>query len=155
MHWYNKWKKILLLSARSWTVALCQTYIWSTAGLQYTKQLCPNVEWYANINPWVMETAGDRNANIVEAWMLRDCVSTHPFSEEFRVMQTHLSECLCKSDPRLVVFLPDLSWIFGNQHICLAAGNWIDWHFHWWYYKAFTDWEPQPLAQTVEWSVQT
>lgn len=69
----------------------------------------------------------------------------------FRINNTYYSvvsvELWAESD------WPDLRWIFGNQHVCLTAGDGVDWQFHWWHYKALADWQPQPLAQTVEWSV--
>lgn len=48
---------------------------------------------------------------------------------------------------------PDLPWILSNQHVRLTAGDGVDWQFHWWHHEALADWQPQPLAQTVEWSV--
>lgn len=48
---------------------------------------------------------------------------------------------------------PDLPWILGNQHICLTAGDGVDWQLHRWHHEALADWQPQALAQTVEWSV--
>lgn len=48
---------------------------------------------------------------------------------------------------------PDLPGILGNQNVCLTAGDGVDWQLNRWHNKAFADWQPQPLAQTVERSV--
>lgn len=62
-------------------------------------------------------------------------------------LATSRAECWVESD------WPDLPWIFSNQHVRLTAGDGVDWQFHWWHHKALADWQPQALAQTVEWSV--
>lgn len=45
---------------------------------------------------------------------------------------------------------PDLPWIFGNQYVCLAAGDGVDWQLHRRHHEALADRQPQALAQTVE-----
>lgn len=74
------------------------------------------------------------------SWERKETIS-HSFSFSKRV------ELWAESD------WPDLSWIFSNQHVRLTAGDGVDGQLHRWHNKALADWQPQPLAQTVEWSV--